>query len=46
MIKVEDNGIGITEEMLANIKEKLKKKERETVVEHIGIYNCLVLEYK
>ena len=39
-IKVEDNGIGITEEMLANIKEKLKKKERETVVEHIGIYNC------
>ena len=39
-IKVEDNGIGITEEMLANIKEKLKRKERETVVEHIGIYNC------
>ena len=40
MIKVEDNGIGITEELLANIKEKFKKKERETVVEHIGIYNC------
>ena len=39
-IKVEDDGVGITEEMLANIKEKLKRKERETVVEHIGIYNC------
>lgn len=39
-IKVEDDGVGITEEILANIKEKLKMKERETVVEHIGIYNC------
>lgn len=37
---MEDDGVGITEEILANIKEKLKMKERETVVEHIGIYNC------
>ena len=37
---MEDDGVGITEEILANIKEELKMKERETVVEHIGIYNC------
>lgn len=40
VIKVEDNGTGITKEALANIRKDLEEKKREIVVDHIGIYNC------
>ena len=40
IIKVQDNGIGIEEETLTNIRKDLEEKKREIVVDHIGIYNC------
>ena len=40
IIKVKDDGVGIPEDILQNIKEKLFLSEQEAVVDHIGIYNC------
>ena len=37
-IKIEDNGVGISQDALKKIKEKINT--REHVTEHIGIYNC------